>query len=109
VNLSCSRIGGVAKSEVGPGIVRRDEAAARQDILAHAHAIRFQIDRGAHCIARALRTPDQLQLHPVMMIRIHIPEQCRGSVDGADDDVDLSIVKQVTKRRATSRSNDGQA
>ena len=77
VNLGRTRVGRVPQPEVRPAVVRRNIAAAGQHILTHAHPVGVQVHRGASGVARAFRAAHQLHLYPVVIVRVHVPEQHR--------------------------------
>ena len=89
MNLRSSRIDGVAQPEMRTLIVRGDEASAGKNVLAHAHPVGLEVDRGAHGVARAIGTAHQLHLYPMMMVGVHVPQQ-RG-------------IKALNKYLSTSR------
>lgn len=70
------------------------------------HSIRSQLRGCAGGIPGALWASDQLDLYPMVMIRIHIsPEYCRA-VNGIDDGVDLAIIKQIAESSSARRNHD---
>src|ERR1700761_4086352 len=97
MNLCCSSICCVAQTKVQAPIIGRDVTSARQHILAHPHSIRAQKYSRTSCIARTLRASDKFQFHPMMMIRAHIPQQHRRTIDGSEDDIGFAVVKQIAK------------
>src|SRR6266567_1387588 len=77
VNLDGPGVECIAKAEVGPLVVGGNVASTAHDVFPLAHAVSGEEHRRADCIARASGTADQLQLNPVMVIRVNIPEQYR--------------------------------
>ena len=108
MNLGSSRIDGIAQAEMKAPVIRGNVTATGQNILAHTHAVRLQIDCGAGCIAGAFRAARQLQFNPVMVVGIHVPQQYRRAVDGIDNHIDLAVIKQVAKSRSASGNHHSQ-
>ena len=105
MNLDRASVGSIAQAKMEPAVIGGDVASAGQHILALAHAIGGQIGGGAGGVARAFGSADQLHLHPMMMIGIHIAQQHRRAVDWIDHNVDLAIVEQVAECRSTRRNH----
>ena len=80
VDLDRIHFCGVAQAEVYAGIVIRDEAASAEHIPALAHAAGGEIHRRTDCVTRAFCGPPiRLNLHPVMMVGVHVAQQRRDA------------------------------
>ena len=92
-----------------PGIVRRCEAAAAEDVSALRLVGGCQIDRSADSIARAFWSSQQSQLYPVMAVVIDVAQQGRRRIEVIQDNIDLAVVKQIAKSGAPRGNNDCKA
>ena len=51
--------------------------------------------------------PDELQLHPVVVVWIYISKQRWNPVHVVDDDIDLAVVEEVSKCGSTANADNG--
>src|ERR1700728_1823616 len=109
MNLGGARICCVAQSKMQSAVVRTDIAPAGENVAALAYSICLQIHRRAGSISRTSRAAHKLQLDPMVMIGIYVPQQRRGPVDRIDDDVDFAIIEQVAKSRASPGKHIGKS
>ena len=80
-------------------VIGGEVAAAAEHIAALANAPRSEVDSGAHCVARTVWPSDELQLHPVVMVWNYISKERWKLVNVVDDDIDLAVVEEVSKKR----------
>ena len=66
-------------------------AAATQDVLALPHPVRGKVYGRADGVPRAPGAANQLQLDPVVMIRVDVPEKRGRSVFEVDDNIDFTV------------------
>src|SRR6185437_7080410 len=99
--------GCVSYAELNTQVVGREIAASAEHVAALANAIGVQVDGRADSIARALGSADQLQLNPVVTIRIHVAQQYRHAVHIVEDNVDFAVIEQVAERCSTPDADNG--
>src|SRR5882757_3027609 len=88
------------------GIIRGCEAAAAENVPALGLIGGCQIHCSADGITRALWSSQQFQLYPVMAVVIDVAQQGGRRIDVIQDNIDLAVVKQITKSGA-ARGNNG--
>jgi hypothetical protein len=82
-------------------IVRGCITAAGEDVPALALSVGGQINGRSYSVARALGTPYELQLYPVMSVCRYVAEQGRVTIEDVDDHVKLAVVEEIADRQAS--------
>src|ERR1035437_5841418 len=86
---------GVAESKVQPRVACGGITAAGDNIAALAHFVGGKINGRADSVPRTLRSADQLELDPMVLVGRDVAQQRRNAIQNIDDHIDLAVVEEV--------------
>ena len=88
------------QTKVDALIVRGSGTSTAKYVRSLAHAPSGETDGGSHGIPRTLRTPDQLKVHPVVLVRIDIAQEYRHIIQLIDHNVHFTVVEKIAESGA---------
>ena len=92
-----------------PRIVARLEAAAAHQIRSLGKPASGHKHFRAYGVFRPLRTAFKRKFNPMIVVLIDVAKKDRMCVEAIDNDVDLAIIEEISKRRPARRNDVGQA
>ena len=92
-----------------PLVRARSVAPATDDISALAKTSRGYENFRADGIPRTLWSAYQFEREPMVAVSYHVPEQCGCRIHIVQNDVDVTVVEKVAKRRTPRGNHIGQA
>lgn len=109
VNLDLIHFGRGPQSEmktlVGAGAV----AASADDVSTLADPVGSKEDLGADGVPWTLGSPDQFEREPMVAVLHHVAEQSGSGVHVIQNNVDVTVIEEISEDRTSSRHHDGQA
>src|SRR5690242_13319792 len=99
---------GRPKSEMKALVRTRTIATAANDVGALAKAAGSHEDLRTDGIMRTFRSTNQLKSNPMVPVLHHVSKQGRWGIHVVQHNVDVPVVKEITKRRTTCGNHVGQ-
>src|SRR5579863_6143503 len=90
-------------------VIGREIASPTENVASLTHTVCGDVDGCTNRVAGAFGAADELHLDPMMMVGSHVAQQQGSFVHTVDDHVDLAVVKEVPKCRATADGDRGES
>ena len=95
----------ITQAEVNAGVIVGDKAAAAEHVSPLLDASGGEVHRGADRISGTFWSPGQAQFHPMMVIGVHVAQECGHGVEVVDDGVDAAVVEEIAESGAACRDD----